>query len=52
MLTALNRSLTLLALHISPHLLSTNHKCIHPCLYYWSEELEEDEEYDDELDGF
>jgi hypothetical protein len=32
MLTAVNHSLALIALHCSPHLLSTNHKCAHPCL--------------------
>jgi hypothetical protein len=32
MLTAVNHSLSLLALHCFPHLLSTNHKCAHPCL--------------------
>jgi hypothetical protein len=32
MLTDVNHSLSLLALHCFPHLLSTNHKCAHPCL--------------------
>jgi hypothetical protein len=32
MLTAVNHSLSLIALHCFPHLLSTNHKCSHPCL--------------------
>jgi hypothetical protein len=32
MLTAVNHSLSLIALHCFTHLLSTNHKCAHPCL--------------------
>jgi hypothetical protein len=32
MLTAVNHSLSLIALHCFPHLLSTNHKCAHHCL--------------------
>ena len=32
MLTALNHTLSLMALHFFPHLLSTNHKSTHPCL--------------------
>jgi hypothetical protein len=32
MLTAVNHSLSLVALHYLPHLLSTIHKCAHPCL--------------------
>jgi hypothetical protein len=32
MLTAVNHSLTLIALHCFPHLLSTNHKSAHRCL--------------------
>jgi hypothetical protein len=32
MLTAVNHSLSLIALHYFPHLLSTNHKCAHLCL--------------------
>jgi hypothetical protein len=32
MLTAVNHSLSLIALHCFPHLLRTNHKCAHPFL--------------------
>jgi hypothetical protein len=32
MLTAVNHSLSLVALHCLPHLLSSNHKCAHPLL--------------------
>jgi hypothetical protein len=32
MLTAVNHSLSLVALHCFPHLLSSNHKCAHPLL--------------------
>jgi hypothetical protein len=32
MLTVVNHSLSLVALHCFPHLLSSNHKSAHPCL--------------------
>jgi hypothetical protein len=50
LLTAESPSLPLIALHISPHGLSTNHKCTHPC--HMCSEEDAGAEFFDEFDGF